>query len=167
MPGNITVGVPVFYSPTHLNRFHSMTGQATPLCELLLLLCCIIFIWHLCWTVLFAWLTKPNLLLENEWQASSISCVSRATLPWAVTQLGTEWETYMEKEMVKMNQGVVLFLLNQNCIDALYASATSQVMLSKSLRICGWKIRVLSFHSDIDTHDKWNCPIFVSTFHIS
>lgn len=42
----------------------------------------------------------------------------------------------MKEEMVKMNQGVVLFLLNQNSIDALYASAKSEVMLSKSLRIC-------------------------------
>lgn len=42
----------------------------------------------------------------------------------------------MKKEAMKMNQGVVVFLLNQNCIDAIYASATSEVMLSESLRIC-------------------------------
>lgn len=161
LPGSITVGVPVFYSPTYHNRFHCVIWPSHTPVWTMLLLCCIIFIWHLCWTVLLAWLTKPNLLLENEWQASSISCASRATLLWAVTHLWTEWETYMEKEMLKMNQGVVL-LLNQNCIDALYTSATSEVMLSRSLRICDWKIRVLSFYSDTDTHDKLNCPIFVS-----
>lgn len=42
---------------------------------------------------------------------------------------------FMKKETAKMNQGVVHFLLNQNCIDTLYASATSEVMLSKSVRI--------------------------------
>lgn len=41
----------------------------------------------------------------------------------------------MTEEMVKMKQGVVLFLLNQNWIDALYASANCEVMLSKYLRI--------------------------------
>lgn len=42
----------------------------------------------------------------------------------------------MKEEMVKMNQGVVLFLLNQNWINALYASEKSEEMLSKPLRIC-------------------------------
>lgn len=156
LPDNITVelmvGVPVFYSPTYLNRFPFVTWLShTPVWTMLLLLCCIIFIWHLCWTVLLAWLTKPNLLLENEWQASSISRVSRTTVLCAVTQLWTEWETYMKKEMVKMNQGVVLLLLNQNCIDALHASTASEVMLSRCQRICDWKIKVRSFHSDTDT----------------
>ena len=54
----------------------------------------------------------------------------------------------MKEEMVKMNQRVVLFLLNQNWIDALYASAKSGVMLSKSLKICARKMTVLF------THDK-------------
>jgi len=69
-------------------------------------------------------------------------------IAWAVTQLLTEWEAYMKEEMVKMNQRVVLFLLNQNWIDALYASAKSGVMLSKSLKICARKMTVLF------THDK-------------
>lgn len=33
-----------------------------------------------------------------------------------------EQEIYMKEEMVKVNQGVVLFLLNQNWTDALCAS---------------------------------------------
>lgn len=62
--------------------------------------------------------------------------MSQATLLWAVTQLLAERETCMKEEVKKMNQEVVLSVLNQNWIDALYASAKSEVMLSKSLIIC-------------------------------
>lgn len=157
-------GVCLFFTllPT-LTSSIAWPGQATPLCEQCCCSCAALFLYDIYAELsCLHGLTEPNLLLENEWQASSISRASWATLPWAVTQLWTEWETYMKKETVKMNQGVVLFLLNQNCIDAIYASATSEVMLSKSLRICDWKIRVLSFRSDTDTYDKLNCPIFVS-----
>lgn len=87
LPGSITVGVPVFYTPTYHNRFHCVIWPSHTPVWTMLLLCCIIFIWHLCWTVLLAWLTKPNLLLENEWQASSIPCASRATLLWPTCEL--------------------------------------------------------------------------------
>ena len=61
IPVVLMVGVPVLCSPTYLNQFYDMTWPShTPWWAMLLLLCCIIFKWHLCWTILLAWhgLTK-------------------------------------------------------------------------------------------------------------
>lgn len=69
-------------------------------------------------------LNHPSCVARTDWNKAY--CQGKNDRPRIAHCCGlwpyAEQEIYMKEEMVKVNQGVVQFLLNQNWTDGLYAS---------------------------------------------